>query len=908
MSQAITSVPIEAEHVKFMCESYDEMDEQAILEQVCNQGEVLPQAKVGNQWHMPMCWLGGGEIRGLTPEIRRKEAQKRLGWRPVKYLFVSGNPSDVDLDYRIGFCSKSRAGAIMRKEIAEAGINLGESAVSYVSRFQLPATVNQYTQRHKNSCLAYLLEDIQQCKPDVIITLGADALKALYGKKAKLDTYHGNVLSYPIAGREVPVVPTYSHLSFIGGYAEISVFRADLRRAMEIGQQMWSERQVETDYRLCRSLEEVEALCDEIERNAPPWIAFDTEFGNHTAREEHTETISIQLAWDVGKSAFIQLTEEQEVFPPEPDIPDIPPLTGLMSFEQMAHKMYKHPEKQFERRPESIQKVRDKLESHNQRLTTKYDRYCEEVRQAAEKAVIWRIHHEYHYVRDGRYFIAMQRIHSPEVEQAIWRRVQKLLLDKRWRICAHHLRTDCYQFERNGVPITDRIEDGLDTMLMHHLLYGDESQGLDHLCRKFMPQYGAFWMELEQWLESTGRRGKHLQFGYRDIPMDILIPYAQKDADVTWQVATKLLELMQDDQVIRKLYFKHVAPTSWHLYQVERAGILIDEERREELREAYEPVYIELLKRVREEVEWPGFNPGSSDQMRTLLYYGATEYRDEKPPPEGITPKLRKLKPLFNTDKYPRSWDDIVDAGEESMNNPSTKAEALELLHSEYPDDHVLVWLRHLSVVGKFLSTYLSPQEINEFGVVEDGKGLANNIDADGRVRTHLSQLTGTGRYSSSKANLQTKPKKQEAAAFAALVDFYFGIDVDTYYSRISDENMGESNWIPPENRIKVPKFATTFVAPEGYCLIEADFATAEMCIWAYVSGDENLIDVVRLGRDMHSEICAVAFKLPEGGKPLQDALAKLKAGDRKPYDEWAESVKARHGPLRIAAKSVNFG
>ncbi len=261
---------------------------------------------------------------------------------------------------------------------------------------------------------------------------------------------------------------------------------------------------------------------------------------------------------------------------------------------------------------------------------------------------------------------------------------------------------------------------------------------------------------------------------------------------------------------------------------------------------------------------------------------------------------------MFNTDKYPRDWGEIEQAGEERYNSPSTKAEALELLSNANPDVPELRWLKHLSVIGKFLSTYLAPQELNEYGRVKDGKGFHNNIHRDGRVRTHLSQLTQTGRYTSSKANLQTKPKKQEAAAFEALVEHKFGITIGKYKERCAEDYEGDDK-ILPKDQINVPKFASCFIARPGYCLIEADFKTAELCIWAYCSGDPDLMRVVDSGRDLHSEMAALSFQLPElADLPL--VIEELEAGTRKPYDDWAENIKKVYPALRVAAKTVNFG
>jgi len=895
MPDSVTGSPLSEAHRAYWNATYGDgiETEEEFIELVCNQGQVLPEYKIGNPHHMQCCWLGAGVSKALLPEDRRRAQRKYMGWRPVRYMVILGNPSSRDLHDNIALHPDSATGEFVRKELRRAGIPLTECVATHVCRFSLPRTMNKYSQRHKKDGLAYLQADIDKCKPDVIITFGADALKALFGKNAKMDKYQGNNLTYETEnGHKATVVPTYSQLSFVGGYAEIGVFRSELERAAEIGKGAYHRRAQKKDYRHVTTADEVVKLCDEIRMIAPPWIAFDTEFGSRCAREEFTETISIQLSWGAGTSAYIQLYDQEEVFKPEPLFPEYEP-PDVPTWEEFCESQYKDPWSWFQKHPEAVEKKKaeyaKRVATAEKRANSRYKSGCEE----AVKAIKWREFHEYDFEYKGRYYKTYAPMHDADDWHRIWYSVQQLLLDKRWRICAHHLRADCEQFDRNGYPLTDRIEDGIDTMLIHHLLYGDESQGLDLVVRKYLPHYGAFWSELEEYLDDTGCRKKHLDFGYRDVPLAILVPYALCDADCTWQCAEHLLIELNQQPRLKDLYFKHVSPTSWHIYQMERPGILVDDEQRAQLYEAYRPVYDALLKRVQEELQWPGFNPGSSDQMKTLLYYGA-KYKDPKPPPTFDPPaRLLHLPPIFNTDKYPVDWEIIIEKGEEEFNSPSAKAEALDLLHSKHPDVRVLKLLKHLSVIGKFLSTYLAPQVANEYGVVEDGKSFHCNIWADGR-------------YSSSKANLQTKPKKQEAAAFEALVDFYFGCGVDDYKARCAADYTGDDP-IEEKDQINVPKFASCFIARPGYCLIEADFATAEVYIWAYASGDEALIKLVNGGRDAHSENTLKSFKLPELER-LGPALDELECGRRQEYDDLCGEVKAKYGSLRVAAKSVLFG
>jgi DNA polymerase I-like protein with 3'-5' exonuclease and polymerase domains len=476
--------------------------------------------------------------------------------------------------------------------------------------------------------------------------------------------------------------------------------------------------------------------------------------------------------------------------------------------------------------------------------------------------------------------------------------VRRILSRTDCQLAGHHIRVDADVAHKMGIDIDDRVETGFDTMLAHHALYGDSSQGLDHVTRKYCPWFGAYWRQLEDWLDAN-ERNKRLPFGYRDIPYSILIPYGLRDADVTWRAAVELQrELIENPGVYS--YFKDIAmPAALHLLDVQRQGILVDEERRMAIRARLQPAYDEILGKLRKLIKWPDFNPGSKDQVAALLFSG-TLYKNKKAAPAGA--KVFDIKPLTNTDKYPKQWSEIEEEGAAERNTPCTKATVIETLYGQTKLEELKL-LKQLSVLGKFLSTYLTPVQKNEFGVTTDGKGFHNAIGADGRVRTHLWQTSETGRLRSTAANLQTNPKKQEEAVQAAMVDLRLGMPLDEYRKRCKSAKCPPELLIPFEKRIVLDTFKSCYVAPEGSTLIEADFKTAEVCVWAYVSGDTGLLKLLEQKRDIHSEVAATAFQLPEA-KGLADALAALDAGDSVPYKDWVAKFKVEREMLRIVAKA----
>ena len=56
----------------------------------------------------------------------------------------------------------------------------------------------------------------------------------------------------------------------------------------------------------------------------------------------------------------------------------------------------------------------------------------------------------------------------------------------------------------------------------------------------------------------------------------------------------------------------------------------------------------------------------------------------------------------------------------------------------------------------------------------------------------------------------------------------------------------------------------SAFVARKGHILATADYSGIEMRVMAHISGDENMIEVFRAGKDIHAQTASRAFGIPE--------------------------------------------
>ena len=150
----------------------------------------------------------------------------------------------------------------------------------------------------------------------------------------------------------------------------------------------------------------------------------------------------------------------------------------------------------------------------------------------------------------------------------------------------------------------------------------------------------------------------------------------------------------------------------------------------------------------------------------------------------------------------------------------STAADVLEKLAPEYPIVSDILEYRTLS---KLKSTYAD--------------GLANFIEADGRIHTSFKQtVTATGRLSSTDPNLQNIPIRMEEGRMIRKV----------------------------------------FIPKDGYVFVDADYSQIELRVLAHMSDDENLIEAYRQAEDIHRMTASLVFHTPfEEVTPLQRRNAK---------------------------------
>lgn len=319
------------------------------------------------------------------------------------------------------------------------------------------------------------------------------------------------------------------------------------------------------------------------------------------------------------------------------------------------------------------------------------------------------------YERDHGVYISADCI-TPEVEEKLQELFNKKI------VIFHNAKFDIGFFWYHFGWEFPRFED---TMLLHYCIEENPgNHGLKQLALKYTV-YGDYEAGLEEFkTEYCKKNGvKKDDFTYDLIPFDIMFPYAAIDSIVTFLLFLKLKAAVTKNPKLHWVYENILIPGSDLLTEIQDNGVPFDRNRLEkasimmqtDIDNAIAELYEHPVIREFEEAQGKTFNPGSTQQLRKLLF----DY-------VGLTPTGKKT----------------------GTGAASTDAEVLEEL-SEYSEIPKLIL--NIRKKSKIKNTYLDK--------------IIPQLDADGRLRTGFNlHSTTSGRLSSSgKLNMQQLPRDNPA-------------------------------------------------------------------------------------------------------------------------------------------------
>lgn len=284
---------------------------------------------------------------------------------------------------------------------------------------------------------------------------------------------------------------------------------------------------------------------------------------------------------------------------------------------------------------------------------------------------------------------------SPERMQAL----QRLLARTDLRIVGHNIKFDLLMLRGMHLEVAGEL---CDTMILHYLLHPDSPHNLDEVALKLLNYRPIHFSHIMGGVPEK-------QFDITKVPLDQLCEYASEDADVTWQLASPLLDQL-DHQGLSTLYWQIEAPLIRVLVDMEWAGVRMDADRLESLRSELTSEMRDLEVSVRSIAKSTDFNIDSPKQIGELLF---------------DTLKIADKPKRTRTGQY------------------NTSVIELQKYAHQAPVVHDILDYRE---VKKLLSTYVDalPELVES---------------ATGRIHANFNQaVAATGRLSSSNPNLQNIP------------------------------------------------------------------------------------------------------------------------------------------------------
>ncbi len=291
-------------------------------------------------------------------------------------------------------------------------------------------------------------------------------------------------------------------------------------------------------------------------------------------------------------------------------------------------------------------------------------------------------------------------IDHKEFKDYVLKKLKKILEDKNIKKVGHNLKFDYKVFKVLDIKLNG-IE--FDTLLSAYLINSNRGFKLEELAFSYL---GYKKLKLIDLLEEKPKKKDKINI--REIPIDKLSWYAAEDADITWRLYKKLLEITKEEKNL-KLLQKIEIPLIPILANMELNGILLNTDFLKKLSKEFEKTLKELTTRIYKLAE-SEFNIASPKQLKKVLF-------------EDLKIDSSKIK--------------------KTKTGLSTAASELDKMKNLHPIINLIIQYRELS---KLVSTYVNalPELINK---------------KTNRVHTNFNQtITATGRLSSSNPNLQNIP------------------------------------------------------------------------------------------------------------------------------------------------------
>lgn len=219
----------------------------------------------------------------------------------------------------------------------------------------------------------------------------------------------------------------------------------------------------------------------------------------------------------------------------------------------------------------------------------------------------------------------------------------------------------------------------------------------------------------------------------------------------------------------------------------------------------------------------------------------------------------------------------------------------------------------------------LSPKQVQTYFYIE--KGIKPYTGKDGQITSDDKALQRIARGTANRPGMREASLIQSIRGLNKLYSSYLDINFDTdgrlrcaynprgtKFGRLSSS---ETVFGTGTNQQNLPaEFKRFLVADDGYFFLEVDKRQAEWVVVAILSGDANMLEVIRTGVDPHTHTASLMFNIPKevivrehklvGSLSDADEIAEIRSSDE--IIRSVMKVLPRVMSARQAGKKANHG
>ncbi len=193
---------------------------------------------------------------------------KGSGPSPCDIMIIGEAPSFRRSDQAaVPFSGQS--GKLLFQLLQEVGISSDQCYITNVVHCHPPENQTPSTSEVK-ACMEYLLEEIDQVKPQYVLLLGATALKGVL-RKSKITQIHGTFIEKD----GITYLPTFHPAAVLRDPSKVDLLRSDLRKFAQLTLGYDPTLAHELSYVVITSLDRFNACLDDLRQS--PAVAFDLE-------------------------------------------------------------------------------------------------------------------------------------------------------------------------------------------------------------------------------------------------------------------------------------------------------------------------------------------------------------------------------------------------------------------------------------------------------------------------------------------------------------------------------------------------------------------------------------------------------------------------------------------------------